>query len=76
MYDETKHPLMLNGSLCKLKTEAEKSMSRLLEGKGYEQLLPLYQSWHRSSGRLKGVLLPLFKGYTFCQFDPSIAFQS
>ncbi|MGO4883103.1 MAG: transcription termination/antitermination protein NusG [Bryobacteraceae bacterium] len=52
------------------KPKHEKSVSRLLEGKGYEQLLPLYQSWHRSSGRLKGVLLPLFKGYTFCQFDP------
>jgi transcriptional antiterminator NusG len=48
----------------------EKSVSALLEFKGYEQLLPLYQSWHRSSGRLKSVLLPLFKGYLFCRFDP------
>jgi transcriptional antiterminator NusG len=48
----------------------EKSVSAYLEGKGYEQLLPLYQSWHRSSGRMKGVLLPLFKGYLFCRFDP------
>jgi transcription antitermination factor NusG len=47
----------------------EKSVAALLEGKGYEQLLPLYQSWHRSSGRLKSVLLPLFKGYLFCRFD-------
>lgn len=52
------------------KPKHEKSVSRFLEGKGYEQLLPLYQSWHRSSGRLQGVLLPLFKGYTFCHFDP------
>jgi transcription antitermination factor NusG len=48
----------------------EKSVSALLEGKGYEQLLPLYQSWHRSSGRMKSVLLPLFKGYLFCRVDP------
>jgi transcription antitermination factor NusG len=48
----------------------EKSVSALLEFKGYEQLLPLYQSWHRSSGRMKSVLLPLFKGYLFCRFDP------
>jgi transcription antitermination factor NusG len=48
----------------------EKSVSALLEGKGYQQLLPLYQSWHRSSGRMQGVLLPLFKGYTFCRFNP------
>lgn len=49
----------------------EKSVSGFLEGKGYEQLLPLYQSWHRHSGRVQGVLLPLFKGYLFCRFDPS-----
>ncbi len=48
----------------------EKSVSGFLEGKGYEHLLPLYQSWHRSSGRLQGVLLPLFQGYLFCRFDP------
>ena len=48
----------------------EKSVSALLEFKGYEKLLPLYQSWHRSSGRMKSVLLPLFKGYLFCRFDP------
>jgi transcription antitermination factor NusG len=49
----------------------EKSVSGFLEGKGYEQLLPLYQSWHRHSGRMQSVLLPLFKGYLFCRFDPS-----
>ena len=48
----------------------EKSVSGFLEGKGYEQLLPLYQSWHRHSGRIQSVLLPLFKGYLFCRFDP------
>jgi transcription antitermination factor NusG len=48
----------------------EKSVSALLESKGYDQVLPLYQSWHRSSGRIKGVLLPLFKSYLFCRFDP------
>jgi transcription antitermination factor NusG len=47
----------------------EKAVSAVLEGKGYEQFLPLYQSWHRSSGRLKSVQLPLFPGYLFCRFD-------
>jgi transcription antitermination factor NusG len=47
----------------------EKTVSTLLEGKGYEQFLPLYQNWHRSSGRLKSVMLPLFPGYVFCRFD-------
>jgi len=48
----------------------EKSVAGLLEAKGYEQLLPLYQSWHRHSGRLQSVLLPLFTSYLFCRFDP------
>jgi transcription antitermination factor NusG len=47
----------------------EKTVSSLLEGKGYERFLPLYQSWHRSSGRLQSVLLPLFTGYVFCRFN-------
>jgi len=47
----------------------EKMVSTLLGGKGYEQFLPLYQSWHRSAGRLRSVLLPLFPGYVFCRFD-------
>lgn len=53
------------------KPKHEKCVAEHLEGKGYEQFLPLYQSWHRSSGRLQRVLLPLFKGYLFCRFDPS-----
>jgi len=52
------------------RSKHEKSVSALLNGKGYEQLLPLYQSWHRSSGRMQSVLLPLFQGYLFCRFDP------
>ena len=52
------------------RSKHEKLVSALLDGKGYEQLLPLYQSWHRSSGRMRSVLLPLFKGYLFCRFDP------
>lgn len=44
-------------------------MSAGLEGKGYQQFLPLYQSWRRSSGRLKSALLPLFPSYLFCRFD-------
>lgn len=47
----------------------EKAVSAALKGKGYEQFLPLYQRWHRSSGRLESALLPLFPGYVFCRFD-------
>lgn len=51
------------------RSKHEKTVAASLEGKGYEQFLPLYQNWHRSSGRIKSVLLPLFKGYVFCRFD-------
>lgn len=51
------------------KPRHEKNVSALLDGKGYGQFLPLYQSWHRSAGRMRGVLLPLFPGYVFCRFD-------
>jgi transcription antitermination factor NusG len=51
------------------KPRHEKNVSLFLEGKGYEHFLPLYQSWHRSAGRMRGVLLPLFPGYVFCRFD-------
>lgn len=51
------------------KPRHEKNVSASLEGKGYGQFLPLYQSWHRSAGRMRGVLLPLFPGYVFCRFD-------
>jgi len=51
------------------KPKHEKNVSALLQGKGYGQFLPLYQSWRRSAGRMRGALLPLFPGYVFCHFD-------
>ena len=51
------------------KPKHEKTVSLLLQGKGYEQFLPLYQGWHRSAGRMRGVLLPLFPGYIFSRFN-------
>jgi len=40
-----------------------------LRGKGYEEFLPLYRACRRWSDRVKQVELPLFPGYSFCQFD-------
>ena len=50
------------------KPRHEKNVTALLQGKGYELLLPLYQSWHRSAGRMRSATLPLFPGYAFCRF--------
>ncbi len=51
------------------KPKHEKTVATLLEGRGYQQFLPLYQKWHRTAGRMRGVLLPIFPGYVFCNFD-------
>jgi transcription antitermination factor NusG len=49
----------------------EKAVTRLLEDKGYETLLPLYEKRHQYVNRARSFELPLFPGYTFCRFDPS-----
>jgi transcription antitermination factor NusG len=41
----------------------------LLSGKGYETLLPTYQTKKRWNGKVKQASAPLFPGYVFCQFD-------
>jgi len=41
----------------------------LLSGRGYEILVPTYESTRRRSGRTKKVNYPLFPGYLFCRFD-------
>ena len=51
------------------KPKHEKTVSLMLHGKCYDHFLPLYQSWHRSAGRMRSVLLPLFPGYVFSRFD-------
>ena len=45
--------------------------SATLNGKGYEEFLPLYRSRRRWSDRIKQLELPLFPGYLFCRFDAS-----
>jgi transcriptional antiterminator RfaH len=57
-----------------VKHHHEKAVARALDGKGYPEFLPLYQSHHRSGGRLQPVLLPLFPSYIFCSFDPGQRF--
>ncbi len=41
----------------------------LLSGKGYQTLLPMYETKKRWNGRLRQANAPLFPGYVFCQFD-------
>ena len=48
-----------------VKPRHEKSVSTMLQGKGYEEFLPLYTRHTRS----RNTELPLFPGYVFCRMD-------
>jgi len=52
-----------------VRTRWENSTAVLLSGKGYQTLLPTYQTKKRWNGRVKQISFPLFPGYVFCQFD-------
>jgi transcription antitermination factor NusG len=52
-----------------VKSKHEKSVTRLLEYKGLESLLPLYKTRRRWSDRTCEVQLPLFPGYVFCKLN-------
>src|SRR5262245_16971358 len=54
----------------RVKSRCEKVVATLVEHKGYEGFLPLYQSRRRWSDRLKSVEFPLFPGYVFCRLQP------
>jgi transcription antitermination factor NusG len=52
-----------------VRTRWENSAAMLLSGKGYQTLLPTYETSKRWNGRVKQLKAPLFPGYVFCQFD-------
>lgn len=53
----------------RVKSNREKAVAEALEGKGYEQFLPLYSTRRQWSDRVQDVSLPLFSGYVFCRLD-------
>jgi transcription antitermination factor NusG len=55
----------------RVKSNFERTVSVLLEQKGYCQFLPTYQVEAVWSDRTKSVEKILFPGYVFCRFDPS-----
>jgi transcription antitermination factor NusG len=52
-----------------VRTRWEGSTAVLLSGKGYQTLLPTYQTKKRWNGKPRVVNAPLFPGYVFCYFD-------
>jgi transcription antitermination factor NusG len=52
-----------------VKPRHEKSVSSILQYKGYETFLPLYKKQHRYLKRERAFSVPLFPGYVFCRLD-------
>jgi transcription antitermination factor NusG len=58
-----------NWFALQVRTRWESSTAVLLSGKGYQTILPTYQTKRRWNGRIRQLSAPLFPGYVFCQFD-------
>jgi transcription antitermination factor NusG len=63
--DSTRHPWYG----LRTRSNHEKVAATVLEGKGYQQFLPVYRSRRRWSDRIVETQKPLFPGYVFCRFD-------
>jgi transcription antitermination factor NusG len=53
----------------RVKHKHEKTVSRSLQAKGYEQFLPLYHARRRAFSQRTDVQLPLIPGYVFCRLN-------
>lgn len=53
----------------RVRSRCEKAVQRALQGKGYENFLPLHRRKSNWSDREKEVQFPLFPGYIFTCFD-------
>src|SRR5262249_54188687 len=52
-----------------VRARSEKLVAYVLQNKGFEFLLPLYNVNRLRSDRVIGLQLPLFPGYLFCRLD-------
>lgn len=67
--ERTFQPGIADWFAVQVRSRWEQSTAGILSSKGYETLLPTYESERRSGGRLRTVELPLFPSYVFCRFD-------
>ena len=54
----------------RVKSRCEKVVATMVQNKGFEEFLPLYQCRRRWSDRVQTVEFPLFPGYIFCRLRP------
>jgi transcription antitermination factor NusG len=50
----------------------EKVIGAMLRNKGYETVLPVHIRRHQYGRRARSFEIPLFPGYLFCRFDPTV----
>jgi len=53
----------------RVRSNFERTVSTILQNKGYEEFLPTYRCQRRWTDRIKTEDLPLFPGYVFCRLD-------
>lgn len=55
-----------------VRSNHETVVESMLEHKGYEVFVPMYRHRRKWSDRVRESSTPLFPGYVFCHFDPSV----
>jgi transcription antitermination factor NusG len=67
--DSATHRTSFPWYAVRTRSNQERIVSTVLEGKGYEQYMPIYHAPRRWTDRIVNTALPLFPGYVFCRFD-------
>jgi transcription antitermination factor NusG len=67
--NEQAKPALYPWYAIRTRSNHERIAGTILEEKGYESYLPLYQTKRRWSDRVVEAEKPLFPGYLFCRFD-------
>ena len=57
---------------CQVRSRAEKKAGRYLDERGIESFVPLVSVVNQWKDRKRVVEVPLFRGYLFARFDPSL----
>jgi len=63
-------PDVENWFALRVKSRCEKIVSTIVQNKGFQEFLPVYQSRRQWSDRVKSLEMPLFPGYVFCRLNP------
>ena len=56
----------------RVRSNHERTTSKSLQQKGYDEFTPFYRTKRRWSDRTREMEFPLFPGYVYCRFDPKL----